>query len=350
MDKIQPSFRLPAEYEEHKRTWMIWPYRLDTWHSNALPARENYAKVANAISEFEPVTMIIREEDKQLAKKLLNEKIQLISFPFNSEWARDFGPIFVKDRNQQISGINFEFNSWNEIYPDWELDNELATLITKQCQYNVIINDLILEGGAINVDGEGTLMATEECFFNPKLKIKHTKAELESVFQQYFGVTKIIWLKKGLYKDIVNGHIDNICVFINPAKVLLAWTEDKTDPQYEISKSAYEILSQTKDAKNRKIEINKIHLPTPLFVKEYENKLIGESFYQVGDRLPSSYINLYFVNGGVILPGFDDPKYDKLAYNRLSELFPDRKIVQINSREILLGGGGIHCITMQEPK
>lgn len=341
-------FRLPADFEEHLSTWLIWPYRLDTWYDEAKPARRAYANVANAISEFEKVNLIIRKEDREYSKKLLNNSIQLYDFPFNSEWARDIGPVFVKDGTDTV-GIDFRFDSWCEIYSDYDLDDVLGSVISKSLNYPVIRSDIILEGGSINVDGEGTLITTEECFFNDKRKSVYSKEKLEKVFREYFGITKTIWLKRGVYKDVVNGHVDNLCVFTRPQQVVLTWTDDKNDPQYEISHEAFEILSSEKDAKGRNIEIVKMHQPDPMYTTAEESAVVGESFVDNVDRLCASYVNFYLVNGGVIIPSFNDKKYDPLAKETISKLFPNRKVMQIPTREILLGGGGIHCITMQEP-
>lgn len=342
------NYRLPAEFEKHLATWMIWPYRLDTWHDGARPAQHAYANVANTISEFEKVNLIIRKEDKQYAKTILDSSIQLFEFPFDSEWTRDTGPLFVKSENQ-TTGLDFRFDSWCGIYSDYKLDDVLASVITKARNYPVLRNDLILEGGSINVDGEGTLITTEECFFNDKRKNMYSKVKLEQTFKDYFGVSKTIWLKRGVYKDVVNGHIDNLCVFVKPQQVVLTWTDDKDDPQYEISNEAFDILSSTKDAKGRSLEIVKLHQPNPMFMTEKEGTVVAESFMDNVDRLCASYVNFYIVNGGVIVPSFNDVLHDQSAKGKISELFPNRKVIQLPAREILLGGGGIHCIVMQEP-
>lgn len=349
MQNIKPAFRLPAEFEKHKGTWMIWPYRLDTWHDSALPARIAYSNVANAISEFEKVNMVIKSEDIDFAKTLLNSSIEFHTFNFDSEWSRDTSPLFVKDKKGNINGIDFAFDSWGGIYPDYKQDDKLASEIIEYLKYPLIDNDLVLEGGSIHVDGEGTLIATEECLLSPKRKVIFSKKHLENIFKINFGITKTIWIKQGVYKDVVNGHIDNLVSFVKPGVVVLDWTDDQSDPQYQISKDTFDVLSTSTDAKNRPFEIVKIHQPEPMFVTARENTLVGESFYTVGDRLCATYINFYIVNGGVIVPGFGDYKYDKLAFDNISYLFPDRKVVQVPAREILLGGGGIHCITMQEP-
>lgn len=349
MNQTKNNYRLLAEFEKHLATWIIWPYRSDTWHDAAKPARQAYATVANAIAEFEQVNVIVRKEDQPSAEELLNKSITIVNLPFDSEWARDTGPVFVKDDHGQTCGIDFAFDSWGGIYADYKLDDELASHIVKSRRYPLIINDLVLEGGSILVDGEGTLIATEECFFNSKRKVLYSKADLASIFETYFGVSKVIWIKRGVYKDTVNGHIDNLCSFVKPQVLALAWTDDTSDPQYEISKEAFDILASSTDAQGRAFEIAKIHQPDPLFVTENETKVIGESFLSEVDRLCASYVNFYIVNGGVIVPSFDDKKFDKLALETISRLFKDRKVVQIPSREILLGGGGIHCITMQEP-
>lgn len=343
------KYFLPPDFNKHLATWMIYPYRLDTWHDEAKPARQAYANVANAIVKFEPVLMVTRDEDTESARELLDPSVKIVNIPFDSEWARDTGPLFVKDGDNKTHGIDFKFDSWSGVYTDYELDDKLATEICNYRGYPVIQNDFVLEGGSILVDGEGTLIATEECLLSPKRTIHHTKEEIEKIFHELFGIKKVIWIKRGVYMDTVNGHIDNLCAFVKPQVITLAWTDDKNDPQYEISSEALEILNSTTDAKGRKFEIIKIHQPNPLYQTKEESSVVGESFVQDVNRLCATYINYYFVNGGIIMPSFGDSRYDKLAFETLSSTFKDRKVIQLPTREILLGGGGIHCITMQEP-
>ena len=212
---------------------------------------------------------------------------------------------------------------------------------------------MVLEGGSIHTDGEGTLLTTEECLLSEGRNPQLSKAEIEENLKSYLNVKKIIWLKNGVYNDETNGHVDNICCFIRPGVVALTWTDDKTDPQYAISQDAYERLSQATDAHGRKLEIHKLHQPGPIYINKEESEGVdgieGTLPREEGDRLAGSYVNFYIANGGVVVPVFDDP-HDQAALETLQALFPGRKVLPVPAREILLGGGNIHCITQQQPK
>jgi agmatine deiminase len=214
-------------------------------------------------------------------------------------------------------------------------------------------HQFVLEGGSIHVDGEGTLLATEECLLNPNRNPHLRRAEIENKLREYLNIEKIIWLGLGVYNDETDGHVDNLCCFIRPGLVALTWTDDHSDPQYEISLDAFQRLSQATDARGRQLEVVKIHQPGPLYVSEEESqdvdRIEGSQPRLPGLRLAGSYINFYIANGGVIAPTFDDP-HDGPALETLRWLFPQRKIVGLPAREILLGGGNIHCLTQQQPR
>jgi agmatine deiminase len=210
----------------------------------------------------------------------------------------------------------------------------------------------VLEGGSIHVDGEGTLITTRECLLNPNRNPDLSQAQIESLLVDYLNITKIIWLNRGIYNDETSGHVDNICCFIRPGEVALAWTDDQTDPQYEISLENFELLQAATDARGRKLKIHRVHLPNPILITQEESggvdHIEGTLPRQAGDRLAASYINFYLCNGGAIVPTFNDP-LDTPALQQLQQLMPERKVVGVYAREILLGGGNVHCITQQQP-
>jgi agmatine deiminase len=212
--------------------------------------------------------------------------------------------------------------------------------------------DFVLEGGSIHVDGQGTLITTEECLLNPNRNPHLGRTEIEDMLREYLNVDKIIWLGRGVYQDETSGHVDNLCCFIRPGVLALTWTDDPADPQYEISQDAYERLSTATDARGRRLEIHKIHQPGSLYITDEESlgiDLIEWSAPRLpGRRLPGSYINFYIANRSVILPVFDDP-CDRKALQDIQALFPEHDVVGVPGREILLGGGNIHCITQQQP-
>ncbi|HZW02750.1 MAG TPA: agmatine deiminase, partial [Anaerolineaceae bacterium] len=238
-------------------------------------------------------------------------------------------------------------------YFPWDRDDQVARKVAEIEWVDRYKAPIVLEGGSIHVDGEGTLLTTEECLLNPNRNPSLSREELEAVLKDYLNIQKIIWLSRGVYNDETNGHVDNIACFIRPGVVALTWTDDKDDPQYEISQDAYRRLSEAVDACGRKLEIHKIHQPGPIYITAEESQGVdaieGTLPRQAGDRLAGSYINFYLANGGAVVPVFDDP-HDPAAVAALQALMPERKVVTVPAREILLGGGNIHCITQQQPK
>ncbi|KAK9114600.1 hypothetical protein Syun_021397 [Stephania yunnanensis] len=287
----------------------------------------------------------------------------------NDSWFRDTGPTFVVcDRDltsssgkleHKVAGIDWNFNSWGGVddgcYTDWSLDLLVARKILGIERLPRFPHSLILEGGSIHVDGEGTCLTTEECLLNPNRNPSLTKEQIEVELKMYLGVEKVIWLPRGLLgDDDTNGHIDNMCCFARPGVVLLSWTNDESDPQYERSVEALSILSDTTDASGRKLEIFKLHIPAPMYMTVEESAgvaQIGEAKPRpAGTRLAASYVNFYIANGGIIAPAFGDEKWDNEAKNVLSSAFPNHEVVMIKgAREICLGGGNVHCITQQQP-
>lgn len=352
------NFRMPGEFEPHEGTFMIWPERSDNWRFGAKYAQKAFADVAAAISKYEKVTICVSSNKYENARNMLPENVRIIEMSTNDSWVRDSGPTFVKNDEGEVRGINWGFNAWgglvDGLYFPWDKDNEVAKKICDLQWKDVYdIEDFILEGGSIHVDGEGTVLVTEACLLSKGRNIHLTKEQIEENLKEYLNVEKVIWLKSGIYLDETNEHVDNICTFVKPGVVALAWTDDESDPQYEMSKSCYEILSKEKDAKGRTLEIHKILLPYPIYISKEESLGIditnGTLPRNEGDRLAASYVNYYVCNGAVIMPCFNDPN-DEKAKLKLQELYPDREIIQIYAKEILLGGGNIHCITQQQPK
>jgi agmatine deiminase len=351
------GFRMPGEFEPHKGCWMIWPERIDNWRNGAKPAQKAFAAVAVAIAAFEPVTMCVSKKQWHHARAMLPESIRVVEISSNDAWMRDVGPTFVTNDKGLVRGIDWDFNAWGGLkggcYFPWDQDDLIAQKVLELEQIDRYKCNLIMEGGSIHVDGEGTLITTEECLLNPNRNPQLTREQIEENLKGYLNIEKIIWLGKGIYMDNdTNGHVDNLCCFVRPGMVCLTWTDDQNDPQYEISRDAYKRLSSTTDARGRRLEIYKINQPDPLFITKEESEGVdsikGAMPREQGSRLPASYINFYIANGGIIVPGFGDPN-DSEARNILQSLFPDYKVVQIQTREILLGGGNIHCITQQQP-
>jgi agmatine deiminase len=352
------GFRMPGEFQPHEGCWMLWPERTDNWRNGAKPAQTSVAKVAEAISRFEPVTVGVSASQYENAVTSLPSCVRIIEMSSNDAWSRDTGPTFVRNDSGIVRGIDWKFNAYgglvNGSYFPWHHDNRIAYKICEIEKKDIYTTSgFVLEGGAIHSDGDGTLYTTEECLLNEGRNPHMTKEEIEEILKEYTGADKVIWLKRGLYMDVTNGHVDNILSIVKPGIVMLAWTDDESDPQYEISLENYKILEQTTDAKGRKLEIIKLILPEPTYITNDEVRGVdvveGVLPKTKGHRLSASYINFYIANGGIIFPLFNDPN-DKVAEETLRKAFPDREVVGVESREILLGGGNIHCITQQLPK
>ncbi len=349
------GFRMPGEFEKHDGTWMLWPERPDNWRQGGKPAQKAFAAVAAAISQFEPVTMGVSHAQYNNARNMLPGSVRLVEMSNNDSWIRDCGPTFVID-GKTVRAVDWDFNAWGGLigglYFPWDLDDMVARKVAEIERVDRYKAPLVLEGGSIHADGEGTLMITKECLLNENRNPDKTQTEIEDLLSQYLNIKKFIWLNRGVYNDETNGHVDNICCFIRPGVVALTWTDDKSDPQYEISQENYEILQSVTDAKGRKLEIHKVHQPNPILITKEESEGVdaidGTLPREEGDRMAASYINFYMCNGGAVVPAFGDP-HDKPALEQLQKLMPERKVVSVPAREILLGGGNVHCITQQQP-
>ncbi|MDR2538388.1 MAG: agmatine deiminase [Bifidobacteriaceae bacterium] len=358
---INDGFRMPGEYEAHQSCWLLWPERPDNWRNGGKPAQKVFTEVATEIAKSEPVTVGVNQTQFENARSHLPKHIRVVEMSNDDSWIRDCGATFVKnDKTGEIRGVDWVFNAWgglvDGLYFPWDKDDQVARKMCDLEGYDYYhTDDFILEGGSIHVDGEGTLITTEECLLNPESGRNFpnlNREEIEQVLKDHLNLQKVIWLPNGIYLDETNGHVDNIACFAKPGEVILAWTDDTSDPQYELSKANLEVLEKETDAKGRKLTVHKIHTPSPILITKDESKGVdqidGTLPRQEGDRLAASYANFYIGNKIIALPVFNDPK-DQDAIELLTKLFPTRKVVPIYAREILLGGGNIHCITQQIP-
>ncbi|GAA0157654.1 hypothetical protein LIER_14879 [Lithospermum erythrorhizon] len=364
---VEHGYYMPAEWAPHSQCWIGWPERPDNWRDNAVPAQRVFAEVAKAISRFEPVTVCASASQWDNARSQLPDNIRVVEMSMNDSWFRDSGPTFVVKKressaeipSQSIAGVDWEFNSWGGIddgcYEHWDLDRLIARKILGVERAPRFPQSIILEGGSIHVDGEGTCLTTEECLLNKNRNPDLNKGQIEDILKAYLGVKKVIWLPLGLYgDDDTNGHVDNMCCFVRPGVVMLSWTDNEHDEQYPRSKEALDVLTNCTDAHGRKFEVIKIQVPGPLYMTEEEAAGVVPSDDAKprlpNTRLAASYVNFYIANGAIITPQFGDEKRDKEAIQVLSAAFPDHKVVGVQgAREIVLGGGNIHCITQQQP-
>lgn len=335
---MKRNFYMPAEWVDHERTIIEWPIKDSLcFPENHIEVLESYGEVVKAISKFEPVTLVVTKETSQEALKYTDGLGHYVEIPHNDAWSRDNGPTFLVNDSGNILGVNWRFNAWGEKYTPYDLDDAMAKELLKELNVEAKDVSIVLEGGSIHVDGQGTLLSTKECLLNKNRNPHLSQEDIESILKKELDISKFIWLNNGLFGDETDGHIDNIACFVAPGTILIQTCYDKEDPNYSITVENLEILNQARDAKGRKIQI--VEMPTPP-VRYYE-----------GERLTLSYMNFYFVNKGIILPVFggDAKETDEKAAQILQELFPDREIVSLPSIGIIKEGGNVHCITQQMP-
>lgn len=365
---LTDGFRMPGEYEPHAGCIIIWPQRPGSWSFGAQEACKAFTAVIKAVAQSEKVYVICGARHLHVAQEYLAdvENIELVQMETDDSWARDIGPTFVVCRLQSgssiVRGVNWRFNAWggsfDGLYPDYEQDDAFARKFADYIKCNLYdAAPFVLEGGSIHCDGEGTAIVTKACLMskgrNPKLR----KWQIEDRLKAYLGVSKVIWLPRGIYNDETNEHVDNVCAFIRPGEVVLAWTDNEKDPQYELSQKCLQVLQKETDARGRSFVVHKLPIPkVPICIEADEvagfDFVEGEDRREAGERLAASYVNFYFSNDSVIMPAFGGKNADSdaKAAKILAKLCPEHKIVQIPARAILTGGGNIHCITQQIPE
>lgn len=350
------GFRMPAEFAPHDACWMLWPQRPDTWRYGAKPAQQAFVSVASAIAESETVYVGVNDEQYENARVQLPDHIRVIELSSNDAWMRDVGPTFVTHPNGRLAMVDWEFNAWGGLdgglYFPWDKDRRIRTKIAEMLGIPRFTAPVVLEGGALHVDGEGTLITTEECLLNPNRNPDLSRKEMETLLGNYLGVTQVIWLPRGCHRDETDGHVDNLCCFVAPGEVALSWCDDPDDPQHAISREALAVLETARDARGRRLKVHKLPQPGPLHIAEDEasgiDRLSHSHPRRPGDRMAGSYVNFYIANAAVVMPLLDSA-HDDTARDILQRLFPDKAVIGVPAREILLGGGNIHCITQQQP-
>jgi agmatine deiminase len=346
------GFRMPAEFEPHDGCWMVWPERPDNWRLGAEPAQEAFAAVAAAIAVSEPVTMAASADQVERCRSLLPSAVRVAEIASDDAWARDTGPTFVVDGAGGRRGVDWHFNAWGGIYSPWDRDEQLAAEILAIEGADRYRAPLVLEGGSIHVDGEGTVLTTEECLLNPNRNPQLSRRQVERALCDYLGAEKVVWLGRGVHEDETDGHVDNLACFARPGVVLLTWSDEESDPQQAISSDALARLEAATDARGRPFEVVRLPSPGPLRATAEEaagvERRDGVLERRAGDRLAASYANFYLANSRLMMPLLDE-RYDEQAAAILHDCFPEREVVGVPSREILLGGGNVHCITQQVP-
>jgi agmatine deiminase len=341
---IDQGYRMPAEWERHSATWLAWPQNKEYWQDEAMDLVEAaYILAVQALSPGEHVHILANDNKNvsRISQLLINNQVSasnvsIYIIPTKDVWIRDYGPNFLipKDSAKSIRMNRWLFNSWGNKY-EMEDEKNVAPLIAKKLNINPFQPNIVLEGGAIEVNGQGLCLTTEECLLNKNRNDGPSKATIESYLKNFLGVSKVIWCKGGMEGDDTDGHIDNLARFVSPNTIVCVYEEDQEDANYQNLKENFEILQNSTDQNGN--PLNLIKLPTPGY--------IGEDSL----RYPASYANFYIGNDVVIVPSYDHPNDDNVC-EILKPFFPNRKIVKLPSKTLITGNGGIHCATQQQPE
>jgi agmatine deiminase len=315
---------------------MAWPCRAEYWGERLAAARQAYAEVAKAIVAFEPVTMIAQPELTAEASLQCGQGVSILPLEHDDAWVRDTAPTFVRNPEGLLAGIDWRFNGYGERSPDYADDAALAEKICRRLKLPRLEAPIVLEGGAIHVDGEGTGLICAASVLDPRRNPGRSQAEIEAVLRDHLGLDTVIWLAQGLIDDATGGHVDNLACFARPGVVLALSGGDEDDANRPILEDNLTRLRSARDARGRELEVIEIQQPAARYRED-------------GTRLTASYINFYLANGAIVVPIFDDPM-DAAAFHAIQAAFPDRQIVEIDAVDLIYGGGGIHCITQQQPK
>ena len=347
------GFRMPGAIESKTRCWMIWPERTDEYPFGARPAQRAFARVATAIATSDPLTMCVSARQYKNARAMLPPHIRVIEMSNDDAWMRDIGPNFVvNDRSGDVRGVDWIFRSWGGIYSPYDWDDQIARKVLDIENLDRYRAPIVCEGGALQCDGEGTLITTRQCLQNANRKVGNTDAEIEQALIDYLGIDKVIWLPRGCPFDTTDGHVDDLAVFARPGVVLLTWTGDKSDPQYEVSHETFEILSRETDARGRPFAIHKVTQPRAIEWTAEEaaevDPVDGIAHRVAGERIAATYVNYYIGNKAVFVPTYEDPN-DAAGLAVIQACFPRHRVVGVpGCRDILIIGGSIGCITQPQ--
>lgn len=343
------GFHMPAEWELHAATWLGWPHNADDWPDKLPAIHWAYGEIVRHVAPGEVIRLLVNSiEHEQQATSILTRvgvdmsRVEFFRHPTNRGWTRDFGPIFVRsDDRSRLAIARFRFNAWAK-YPDWELDDRIPDLLASDLRLAAIPVqhagcDIVLEGGAIDVNGSGTLLTTEECLLDQEVQTRNpglSREEIETVLCESLGVRNVIWLGKGIVGDDTHGHVDDLCRFVSQSTVVLAEEKDPHDPNHRILEENRERLEQARLENGSPVEVVRLPMPAPLHFD--------------GVRLPASYANFYIANAAVLMPTFNDP-HDRVALGILADLFPNRPVIGIHAVDLVWGLGTLHCLTQQQP-
>lgn len=341
----QLGYRMPAEWEPHAATWLSWPHKQESWPGKFAPIPGIFLRIVEALSPHECVCVNVRDESMEAeVRRLLErqgvsmERVRLCRIPTDDAWCRDHGPIFLvreDECDRELAAVDWKYNAWGGKYPPYELDNRVPEQIATLLGIRRFSPGMILEGGSIEVNGHGSLLTTESCLLNPNRNPELSRSDIEQCLRDYLGVSQILWLGEGIEGDDTDGHIDDLARFVNPRTIATVIEEDFADANYRPLRDNLRRLHSMQDLNGRPFEIVTLPMPPPSFCE--------------GQRLPMSYANFYIANGVVLVPLYD-PSRDGLAMESLAKLFPDRKLVGIDAKDLVWGLGAFHCVTQQQPQ
>lgn len=338
MNETTPAldgFAMPAEWAPHECCWMAWPCRLSLWGPGYEAACLGYAATARTIAAFEPVKILTPGNLLAMATLQLARKAEIVVAEVDDSWTRDTAPTFLIGTDGRAAGVAWRFNGWGNRAHPHEQDARLAAALLAELKLPCYKAPLVLEGGAVHVDGQGTVLTTEGSVLNANRNPTLDRRQVEERLVLYLGVRKILWLPHGLVDDATDGHVDNVARFAGPGRVLCAVATDRAHRNWSPLEENRQRLAGMSDALGRRLELIELPLPRP---RQGPN-----------GQLPLSYVNFYIANGGVVIPAFDDPM-DEPARRLVADVFPEREVVQVPVLDIVRGGGGIHCITQQQPR
>ncbi|MFN1834345.1 agmatine/peptidylarginine deiminase [Balneola sp. MJW-20] len=344
MTPSNKKYQMPAEWAHHSATHIHWPSNHETWPGERLErVEEVYCRFIEELHFYEPVHIFLENKEvkeravQRLSKRAVDlDRLTLHVQPINDVWARDCGPIFVKDEDGYVI-LNWGYNAWGEKYPPWEDDNYIPEYVASKYGIRLEEPGMILEGGSIEVNGDGLLMTTESVLLNPNRNPDLNRSMIEDQLKKYLGIREVIWLKRGLAGDDTDGHIDDIARFVNENTVFACMTEDKNDVNYEALQENLDILRSYQTGSGDKLNI----IPLPMPDCRVEDPTVDGSEY-----VPASYANFYLANGAVFVPLYD-PKLDAEILQLFRKYFKHRKVIGIPAKDLVWGQGSLHCITQQ---
>ena len=322
---------MPAEWSPHRRCWMAWPCREDFWGNRLEAARTAHLQTALAISKFEPVRMVARPQDAADARKRLGAAAEVWALPLDDSWLRDSGPTFVRDQNGAATMVDWRFNAWGEKHRPFADDDRLPARLAARTGTPRARAPLVMEGGSFHADGEGTVLTTEQCLLHPNRNPELSRTEIEAALRKFLGAEKIIWLAGDPTDAETDGHVDGVACFVGAGRVLAEVSADAHSPDHAALAENISRLRSARDARGRRLEV--LEMPRRSFA----------------DGWLGAYVNFYFANGGAVMPGYGCPDADLRALEVLRRALPGREVAQVDASALAWGGGGVHCITQQEP-